>query len=124
MALVTPMEQWVDQATIAPFVLTGMQNITDHRILIVTPNASRDNTTLYIGGTSTALSGWWTDIPNYIYSYYTLKVTESAKAYTIANPAGLTATVYGVGNEESYFYPLSRRLATSRQRFMSTTSIT
>ncbi|MDR3338593.1 MAG: IgGFc-binding protein [Candidatus Symbiothrix sp.] len=109
MSLVTPIVQWVDQATIAPFVISNA-NITDHHIMVITPKATRDQTTVSIGGAApTALSGVsWTigsDLdPNEDYAFCTFKATEDAKAYTFANPAGLTAKVYGVGDSESYFY--------------------
>jgi hypothetical protein len=105
-AWVPPVEQFVNSATIAPFIPTGATNLNDHHALIVTATANRDQTTLSIGNaTPTALSGGtWTTGANPAYSFYNLPLTLTDKSYTFANPNGLAVLGYGFGYAESYYY--------------------
>jgi hypothetical protein len=105
LAWVSPVEQFVKSTTIAPFVPTVQTALLEHYALIVAATATRDQTTMAVGnGTFTALSGggWTTGAGGY--SFFSLKLTESAKSYSFANSAGLMVMGYGVGPGEAYYY--------------------
>jgi hypothetical protein len=104
-AWVSPVEQFIKEATVVPLTPSGTTLITAHYALLVVPTDGRDQTTLSIGGATPALvsGGDWTTSPNQDYSYYNLKLTNNA-SYTFANPKGLMLQGYGTGQRESYYY--------------------
>jgi hypothetical protein len=109
LAWVPPIEQSVKSSLIAPFVPTAETQLTEHYALIVTPTATRAQTTVSIGGGSvTALSGgtWTTGngVIGSIYSFYSLPLTNLTNSYNFANENGLTVMGYGLGQHESYYY--------------------
>ena len=108
LAWVPPVEQAADMAVIAPFAPTSNTVLTKHYALVVTPTATRSNTTVAIGsGAPTALSGgsWRTGNGNGSgLSFYSLQLTNTTASYFFNNPAGLTVMGYGTGNYESYYY--------------------
>jgi hypothetical protein len=102
---IPPLEQTVQKTTFAPFFPTGGSNLSTHYVLISTPTASRNSTTIAMGGNSPqALSGGtWRENSNSGYSFYSLQLTQNS-AYTIENKAGVTVLGYGLGSAESYYY--------------------
>jgi hypothetical protein len=108
-AWIPSVEQFVDSATIAPFI-RGSSTIntvlTNHYALLVMPKEGRTQTTLSVGGATPAVlsGGTWYEGINSDYSFYNLELKESNKSYTFANPKGLLVFGYGVGIRESYYY--------------------
>jgi hypothetical protein len=103
---VPPIEQSINGALIAPFVPTGSSALNEHYVLIVTPTATKDQTTVAIGtNPATGLTGGqWCDNASSNYSFYSLRLYNTNDAYYFANPYGLTAMGYGIGDYESYYY--------------------
>ncbi|MDR3220379.1 MAG: hypothetical protein LBU22_15620 [Dysgonamonadaceae bacterium] len=105
MTWIPPVEQTIDSVSIAPFIPKGKSVLKEHHAMIITPTATRDQTTLSLGGSvPAALSGgkWTTSHADY--SYYSLQLTDSIDSYLFANPKGLTVLGYGLGDAESYYY--------------------
>jgi hypothetical protein len=108
-ALLPSVEQFVDSATISPFIpsgTTGSTLLTEHYALLFMRTSSIGKTTMCIGtGASTALSGGtWTTGANPDYSFYNLPLTNATQSCTFANPDGLAIMGYGLGQAESYYY--------------------
>jgi hypothetical protein len=103
---VPPVEQYIDNASIAPFIPSGATLLTDHHALLLMRTSSIGKTTMRIGtGASTALSGGtWTTGANPDYSFYNLPLTNITQSYTFDNPEGLAILGYGQGTFESYYY--------------------
>jgi hypothetical protein len=103
-AWVPPIEQSINGALIAPFVPNGNTALDEHYALIVTPTATKDQTTVAMGtDPATGLTGgFWCDNTNSNYSFYSLPLTDTR--YYFANPHGLTVMGYGIGEYESYYY--------------------
>jgi hypothetical protein len=103
---VPPVEQFVNLITIAPFVELNRSVLNEHYALIVAATATRDQTTMAIGNSTsfTSLSGgtWTTGIGNPSYSFYSLPLTD--QSYTFANTSGLSIMCYGLGLAEAYYY--------------------
>jgi hypothetical protein len=101
-------EQMGKSAIIAPFIPNGSSNINQHRAIIITPFATKDNTTVSIGGgTPVALSGgdWYNNLtvtPQM--SFYIMPLTNATASYNYTNTKGLIVMCYGYGTDESYFY--------------------
>ncbi|MDR3340973.1 MAG: hypothetical protein LBT25_12965 [Candidatus Symbiothrix sp.] len=105
LAWIPPLEQALPSISIAPFIPSGNTNLLEHYAMIITETASRDKTTVSLGGDPPIdLSGanWITS--HDIYSYCSLQLTDSTKAYVFENPAGLLILGYGLGPAESYYY--------------------
>jgi hypothetical protein len=104
-AWVSPIEQFIDNATIASFIPSGATALDDHYALIVMPTDGRTQTTVSVGGATPAVlsGGSWYTSPNADYSFYNLKLTAN-KTYTFANPKGLLVLGYGKGQAVSYYY--------------------
>jgi hypothetical protein len=105
-AWVPPVEQFVDKATIAPFIPNGTSTLSGHYALLVMPTDGCTQTTLSIGGATPAVlsSGTWKECINPDYSFYNIQLTQSNQSYTFANPKGLLVLGYGKGSKESYYY--------------------
>ncbi|MDR1553866.1 MAG: gliding motility-associated C-terminal domain-containing protein [Prevotellaceae bacterium] len=105
-AWVPPIEQSINGALIAPFIPTGTSALNAHYALIVTPTATKDQTTMTIGTDSaTSLTGGnWCDNAISNFSFYSLPLYNTTDAYYFANPHGLTVMGYGIGHLESYYY--------------------
>jgi gliding motility-associated-like protein len=106
MTWVPPIEQSINGALIAPFVPSGNTVLDEHYVLIVTPTATKNQTTVAIGtNAATGLTGGsWCDNSTSNYSFYSLPLYNESESYYIANPHGLVALGYGIGNYESYYY--------------------
>jgi hypothetical protein len=106
LAWVPPVEQYVDSATIAPFVPGNATALSEHHAQIIARTSSLSETTMRIGtGASSALSGGtWTTGANPDYSFYNLPLTNTSHSYSFANPDGLAVMGYGLGKHESYYY--------------------
>jgi hypothetical protein len=105
MTWIPPVEQSIQSIAIAPFIPSGKTELTEHHALIITSTATRNETTLSIGGSEAKdLSGgkWTTSHGGY--SYYSLPLTKPDNSYLFANPNGLTVLGYGLGAAESYYY--------------------
>jgi hypothetical protein len=93
---------------IAPFIPNGSSAITQHRAIIITPFATKDNTQVSIGGgTPVALSGgdWYNNLtvtPQM--SFYIMPLTNATASYKYTNSIGLIVLCYGIGTAESYYY--------------------
>ncbi|ETK08876.1 hypothetical protein T230_06030, partial [Tannerella sp. oral taxon BU063 isolate Cell 1/3] len=106
MAWVPPIEQTVMNVALAPFVATGTSVLKEHHALIVTPTATKNATTMTIGGgVPQALSGGtWTDNAQSGFSFYSIPLTDLKATYYFENAAGLSVMGYGLGAAESYYY--------------------
>ena len=110
MAWISPIEQTVTSASIAPFFATGYSYLFDdqHHALIVTPTVTKNNTRVSIGsGAPQPLSGGtWTDNAASGYSFYTMNfsATNKTDAYYFENPAGFIIMGYGMGSNDAYYY--------------------
>jgi len=106
MAFVPPIEQTVMNVAIAPFIEKGNSVIEEHHALIMTPTATKNATTMTIGGgVPKALSGGtWTDNAQSGFSFYSMPLTEETSTYYFENAAGLSVLGYGLGSYESYYY--------------------
>jgi len=101
---VPPIEQTVNSALMAPFIAGGLNR---HFAMIVTPTATRDNTTVRIGtGEEEPLSGgtWHENAASGMSFYHMLLANNANVSYFFANPAGLIAYGYGFGSSISYYY--------------------
>ena len=104
-AWVPSIEQFLDKTTIAPFYAMGSSVLLNdqHYVQIITPTATKNNTTIAIGtGSYQSVSTTWRDHSSG-YSFTTVNLTQNA-AYHITNPAGFSAMAYGLGETESYYY--------------------
>jgi len=99
------LEQTVRTALLAPFIPLGNTQLVRHYALVVTPTATKNNTTIRIGtGTEQPLSGGtWHDHSSG-WSYYVMRLVVATQSYTFSNMAGLFVLGYGVGNDESYYF--------------------
>jgi hypothetical protein len=106
-AWVSPVEQFVTEATVAPFITPiGISVLLhEHYALLIMPTDGREQTTVSIGRATPALvtGGTWTTCANPAYSFYNFEMTAN-ESYTFSNPKGLTLLGYGIGNMESYYY--------------------
>ena len=106
LAVIPPVEQSLKSAIIAPFIPSGTTNLTDHYAIIITPTATKDNTTVKIGlGAEQALSGgqWYDNVAAGM-SFYDVPLSNTLLSYLFANENGLTVMGYGFGPPESYYY--------------------
>ena len=106
-AWLSALEQTTTLARIAPFIPPAASSITNHYAVVITPTATKNNTTLSTnGGAFVPLSGGtWTDHSS-SYSFYTLPLSTVTVTvpYEFTNPAGLIIMCYGMGKDESYYY--------------------
>jgi hypothetical protein len=100
----------IDQTTpkilIAPFALP---NYSSHYALICTPTATRDNTSVSIGGaTPVPLTGSWIANAASGMSYCNFLLTNISASYILSNPAGIIVLGYGLAGSAtsaaSYYY--------------------
>jgi len=105
MAWIPPIEQSLNEVLVAPFIPVGTTTrLVDHYALIVTPTATKEETSISIGvGTATPIGGvtWIDDASGYSFCSYQLLTDDS---YLISNSFGLTVSGYGIGDIESYYY--------------------
>jgi len=101
--LVPAIEQSMEAVLMAPFGLSNMQH---HFALIVTPTATKNNTTLSIGGAAaTGLTGAvWHDNSASGMSFCNITLTQTNDSYFFENQAGLIVYGYGFGPAISYYY--------------------
>ena len=102
---IPPIEQFIGETLVAPFLAVGSSNITEHHLLIVTPTITKKLTEISIsGGDYTALTGGtWSDHSSG-YSYYNLPLSNEDVSYSLKNPEKLIVLGYGLGFQESYYY--------------------
>ena len=102
---IPPIEQSVNSALIAPFAIPSFDE--GHFVLVVTPTATKNNTTMSIGGavaTPLPSGGTWYDNSASGMSFYNVQLTELTSSYVFENPAGLVIYGYGFGYSISYYY--------------------
>jgi hypothetical protein len=100
------LEQKFPSSLIAPFKPDGSTLIIEHRALIVTQTATKNNTMVSVGGAPLApLSGggWKDHIPSGM-SFYNMPLTNSNTSYFYSNNNGIVILCYGIGEAESYYY--------------------
>ena len=109
-------EQRIKSAVVVPFPLHTYSQYT-HYALIITPTATKNNTTVSIGGaTPVALSGgiWYDHVSGY--SFYNMPLCgvfmpgfcDTTLGYLFTNSVGgLIVMGYGLGNQESYYPKMS-----------------
>jgi len=98
--------QTVRSALIAPFPTIGSAALNRHDAIIVTPTATKNNTTVRVGaGAPTALfGGIWHDHDSG-WSFYIMPLAnDAAISYTFFNAEGLFVMGYGDGTNISYYY--------------------
>jgi hypothetical protein len=116
MTWIPPIEQFIDETLVAPFLAAGSSILTEHHLLIVTLTSAKNLTEISTGGSPyTALTGgaWYDHSSGY--SYYTLPLDDEDVGYSLKNPEGLIVLGYGLGGFESYYYiagSATRRLDT------------
>ena len=101
---IPPFEQSVNTSLIAPF---AGGNLNTHYALIVTPTATKNNTTISKGGNlPLPLSGGtWYDNTASGMSFYNVGLENNANtSYTIDNQNGIVVYGYGFGSNISYYY--------------------
>jgi len=99
---ISPIEQATKTVLMAPFVSNSMHT---HFALIVTPTATKDNTTVSVGRASAVpLNATWYDNAASGISFCNVPLTNSTDSYLFANEAGMIAYGYGYGNSISYYY--------------------
>ena len=114
---VPPVEQFVDYALVAPF---AGGTLNDHYVLIVTPTATKDNTTISTaGGAPTPLSGGtWHENAASGMSFYNMPIeNNSSISHIIENPAELVVYGYGFGHNISYYYVAAAALRNLESSF-------
>jgi hypothetical protein len=108
LTIVPPIEQMIFSADIAPFIPSGATSLNEHYVMIITPTATRTQTTVSIGnGIAGALTGGSWTTGNGLgadYSFYSVPLTNQTAAYHFANSNGLMAMGFGLGQYESYYY--------------------
>ena len=103
LAWIPPIEQTVTSALIAPF---AVNSLTSHFAMIVTPTATKNNTTMSIGGgIPAALTGgtWYDNLASGM-SFYSVRLTNNTESYVFTNSAGILVYAYGFGHYISYYY--------------------
>ncbi|MDR1938570.1 MAG: IgGFc-binding protein, partial [Tannerellaceae bacterium] len=109
LTLVPPVEQMIRGAAISAFITPGSTQIDEHHALIMTPTATRDQTTVAVGTAPPAplSGGTWTTgngTAGSAYSFYSFELTDPDSSYYFANPYGMSAMGYGLGGTETYYY--------------------
>jgi hypothetical protein len=124
MTWVSPIEQSISGVLIAPFIPDGTTALSEHYVLLVTPTATKNQTTMAIGtDAATSLTGGnWCDNTVSNHSFYSLLLDEKDKSYYFTNPHGLLALGYGIGSAESYYY-LSGAAARNLDAYFSVNDI-
>ncbi|MDR1758709.1 MAG: gliding motility-associated C-terminal domain-containing protein [Bacteroidales bacterium] len=106
-AWIPPVEQFVNEITIAPFIEKETSVISKHNILVVTETAFRDSTFIKVGNGIDSLIAYndsvWFAHPSG-YSFIDLSLDTTDVGYTFKNSHGLMVMGYGIGNSESYYY--------------------
>jgi hypothetical protein len=102
----SPLEQKVPGSLIAPFKPDGSTLIQDHRAIVVTETATKNDTKVSVGGgTLTGLTGGsWIDHVASGMSYYTMPLVNGNVSYYYTNNKGIVILCYGAGEAESYYY--------------------
>ena len=102
-----PIEQTINETLIAPFIPSGENSaLNEHYALIITPTATKNNTQVSIGGTSSInlTGGSWRDNGAAGMSFYTMPLKNETASYRFTNEKGLIILCYGTGPYESYYY--------------------
>ncbi|MDR0830436.1 MAG: Ig-like domain-containing protein, partial [Prevotellaceae bacterium] len=100
MSWIPPVEQYTTSitfATVSPIAKNG--STCPHYALIVTPYATRSETTNLSGGS------WSANIGGYAFYKRSLSTGNTNNSYTFSNPNGLAVLVYGINNDETHYYP-------------------
>jgi len=121
-AWIPPIEQTVNQGLIAPFVPQGSTQLNRHFAIIVTPTATKDNTTMRIGGgAEEPLSGGiWNNNAASGMSFYNMELLNPIASYTFTNFAGLFIMGYGLAaSSESYYYMAASSMRTLNASFFA-----
>ena len=108
-------EQSVSSALIAPFIPFGNTQLTAHYALIITPTATKNNTTVSIGAApeQPLSGGTWYDNATAGMSFYEMQLSSSTQSYLYSNPTGgLFVMGYATGSAESYYYLASSAMRT------------
>ena len=98
---ISPIEQTTKSAQIIPYNIIGT-TAANHSILIVTPTATKNNTTISTGGAPPVpLSGGiWHDNPSSGMSFYNMEIPFAYQRHLIENEENVT--VYGYGFNYNY----------------------
>ncbi|MDR1860689.1 MAG: hypothetical protein LBR06_07210 [Bacteroidales bacterium] len=104
MAWVPPIEQKARNVMIARFY-SANSLVTNHRALIITETAGKDQTTVSVGGGAASLVSavTWYDNASAGLSFCSYPLNTNSP-YVFDNPNGLVITGYGYGNVETYSY--------------------
>ncbi|MBP5743187.1 MAG: IgGFc-binding protein, partial [Paludibacteraceae bacterium] len=118
MITIAPIEQAVQEMT---FNAISNSGISEHSLLITVPTDKCASTTIQAGtGAPTTISDGWTPIasnPQYSSRVYSLG-NNTSSAYTIKNPAGFNAYVYGSkGKDVGYGYSVGSAAITNKTNF-------
>jgi len=101
-------EQNVTHSLIAPFIPSITNPLHKFFALVVTPTATKNNTTVSIGGAPPALlpGGGWHDNAATGMSFYSFELTNTTVSYIFSNPVGLIVYGYACSlyNSASYYH--------------------
>jgi hypothetical protein len=106
-AWLSPIEQSVANAVIAPFISDGPVTVHSHYATVFTPTLTRENTKVSIGGAPATdlFGGSWIENTAANMSYYKMPLTNGTAANYFTNSAGFLILCYGYGNgNETYYY--------------------
>ena len=104
-------EQTVNKAFMAPFLISfgPLTAMGINYVLVVTPTATKPNTTVSIDGAlpESLSGGSWYDNADAGMSFYSMPLTEHYSTYTFSNSKGIIIFGYNTGTTEiisSYYY--------------------
>ena len=101
------LDQAVSHTRITPFIPSIPTYLSAHHALVCTPTATRDNTTVSVGGLppTSPFGGSWIDNGDPTgMSFYTMPLESATASYFFSNPKGLIILCYGGGINSSYYY--------------------
>jgi hypothetical protein len=96
---IPPIAQRDPARLVSAFIPHAATYLTYHYVVIVTPTATKSQTSIDGGNIGSAD---WIDVNNSGYSFCLYPVSDAA--YNIANPEGVIVYGLGLGPEESYYY--------------------
>ena len=115
---IPPIEQSVKSALVSPFVNSAYNT---HSALIVTPTATKLNTTIQVGSNPpepiSNFSGTWYDNTASGMSFFNVQLTNSSSSYIIRNDKGIVVYGYGFGYMISYYYMAASAMRTLEASF-------
>ena len=116
MITIAPAEQAVQDMT---FTAIANGGISEHSLMITAKTSACNSTTLTNSyGTTEELNSGWTVVPGTEYSYRVYSGLNTGASYTLKNPNGFNAYVYGSkGKDVGYGYSVGSAAVTNTTNF-------